>query len=227
MLASAGFGALFRHRFRRHSTSASSRPARTTARWGARSRRHGRERAGAGKSRSSPHGHRSAEPQMNPPGPQHQAFLAALGRPCHRPDQAQVRIGLHGHPRILLCWAYPHARHGAEGRTSSGQLVLRRRPGQPLPDAAQRDQPGRGGGRRVLLAVGLAALVGFTWWSLGDRDRRLALAIGYALHLSSGTSFGRSGAGGADGAGAHGGVRCMRVGRGDLRETTRWLSTLG
>ena len=43
-------------------------------------------------------------------------------------------------------------------------------------------------------------------------------SIGYALHLSSGTSFGRSGrAGGADGAGAHGGVRCMRVGRGDLR----------
>jgi hypothetical protein len=34
----------------------------------------------------------------------------------------------------------------------------------------------------VLLAVGLSALVGFTWWSLG-LTIAVALAIGYALHL--------------------------------------------
>jgi uncharacterized membrane protein YccC len=38
----------------------------------------------------------------------------------------------------------------------------------------------------VLLAVGLAALVGFTWWSLGIMIA-VALAIGYALHLGDNT----------------------------------------
>ncbi len=38
----------------------------------------------------------------------------------------------------------------------------------------------------VLLAVGLAALVGFTWWSLGITIA-VALAIGYALHLGDNT----------------------------------------
>ena len=38
----------------------------------------------------------------------------------------------------------------------------------------------------VLLAVGLAALVGFTWWSLGTTIA-VALAIGYALHLGDNT----------------------------------------
>ena len=38
----------------------------------------------------------------------------------------------------------------------------------------------------VLLALGLAALVGFTWWSLGITIA-VALAIGYALHLGDNT----------------------------------------
>ena len=38
----------------------------------------------------------------------------------------------------------------------------------------------------VLLAVGLAALAGFTWWSLGITIA-VALAIGYALHLGDNT----------------------------------------
>ena len=38
----------------------------------------------------------------------------------------------------------------------------------------------------VLLAVGLAALVGFTWWSLGITIA-VALTIGYALHLGDNT----------------------------------------
>src|SRR5258706_12908450 len=68
----------------------------------------------------------------------------------------------------------PEARDRAVDRAA-------RRPGQPLPDrrAVRRVAAVVAG---VLLAVGLSAWVGFTWWSLGITVV-LALAVGYALHL--------------------------------------------
>ena len=134
-LASAGFGALFRHRFRRHSTSASSRPARTTARWGARPRRHGRERAGAGKSRSSLHGHRPGraadEPTWTPaPGiPRSPSGVRVTGR-TRLTCGSSARPS--SHPPVL----------GISPCSPRGQGPHIIRPASSEADAARADLPG-------------------------------------------------------------------------------------
>ena len=141
MLASAGFGALFRHWFRRHSTSASSRPARTTARWGARPRRHGRERVGADKSRSSPRGHRSGraadEPTLDPGSGIPHSLLASAVSPswtrlrCGSVCTAMLASSCAGHIPMLARGGGPHVgsrpassarpRRPAESRARTGR----------------------------------------------------------------------------------------------------------
>ena len=154
MLASAGFGALFRHRFRRHSTSASSRPARTTARWGARSRRHGRERVGAGKSRSSPRGHRSGraadEPTWTPGSgiPRSLRASGVTGRTrlrCGSVCTAMLASSCAGHIPMLARGGGPHIIRPASSEADAAHADLPG-PARPGPRApGRRGRPGEPG----------------------------------------------------------------------------------
>ena len=108
---------------RRHNISASSRPVRTTGRWGGRPR----GRAGAEKSRSSRRARRSGTAASAP------IPSRAGGIPRIRSVSAGTPAGSWSgggrSPSTLACspfrfrCASPHARWGTRGRTSSDQLV--------------------------------------------------------------------------------------------------------
>ena len=54
-----------------------------------------------------------AQPQVHPRGPQGQAFLAALRASAVSPvGPGSGADRSHRHARVLLCWAFPHARQG-------------------------------------------------------------------------------------------------------------------